>query len=139
MSAQWNRVILGAMSRNDPPDPIDLFVGAQIKMRRTALGLNQSELGRAVGVTFQQIQKYERGSNRVSASMLYRITRHLGCQVGDVFPEAGETQDGSALNPATRQTIRALTALSGEHRHLVLSVARALGSAKSSRPDAGDA
>lgn len=53
------------------PDPVDVWVGARVAARRNALGKNQSELGRALGLTFQQVQKYERGVNRISSSKLW--------------------------------------------------------------------
>lgn len=114
------------MSRNEPPDPIDVSVGAQIKSRRLAQGLNQTQLGAAIGVTFQQVQKYERGTNRVSASMLHRITKSLGCRVQDVFPGADDAATGPALDPIASQTIQAMGQLSKDNRRLVLALARAL-------------
>jgi transcriptional regulator with XRE-family HTH domain len=59
------------------PDPIDVEVGARIRARRKSLAMSQSRLAEALGLTFQQIQKYERGTNRVSASVLVRIARTL--------------------------------------------------------------
>lgn len=58
-----------------PRDPIDVHVGNRLRLARSARGLSLEELGRRVGVTYQQIQKYETGANRVSASTLYRISR----------------------------------------------------------------
>jgi transcriptional regulator with XRE-family HTH domain len=74
----------------DGPDPVDLYVGSRIKMRRTAMGMSQERLGDALGLTFQQIQKYERGINRVSASRLSQIARALGVTVGWMFNEGGD-------------------------------------------------
>lgn len=68
------------------PLPTDKHVGAEICRRRLIQGLNQSELGRHLGVTFQQVQKYEKGTNRVSASKLELAAAALGCEVGDFFP-----------------------------------------------------
>jgi transcriptional regulator with XRE-family HTH domain len=59
------------------PDPIDVAVGARIRLRRKALKVSQATLAEAIGVTFQQVQKYERGTNRVSASMLSKIASTL--------------------------------------------------------------
>ena len=59
------------------PNPIDRHVGARIRMQRIVRGFSQTELGKAVGVTFQQVQKYEKGTNRVSASRLQRIANVL--------------------------------------------------------------
>ncbi len=57
------------------PNPVDVHVGARLRQRRTLLGMNQTKLGSAIGLTFQQVQKYERGSNRISASRLFALTR----------------------------------------------------------------
>lgn len=59
------------------PDPVDVHVGARLRLRRTLLGMSQEKLGEAVNLTFQQIQKYERGTNRMGASRLYQISRVL--------------------------------------------------------------
>ena len=59
-------------------DPIDVGVGARIRIRRRELGVSQGLLAEHLGLTFQQVQKYERGANRVSASMLVRIAERLG-------------------------------------------------------------
>ncbi|GHT95376.1 transcriptional regulator [Alphaproteobacteria bacterium] len=60
---------------------LDAFIGSKIKFRRSMLGISQDKLGSHLGVTFQQIQKYEKGSNRVSASMLYSIADFLDVNV----------------------------------------------------------
>jgi transcriptional regulator with XRE-family HTH domain len=73
-----------------PPDSIDVEVGARIRAARKSLSLSQTKLAVAVGVTFQQIQKYERGYNRVSASMLVHIARELGATVGALVGEEGQ-------------------------------------------------
>ncbi len=72
---------------NNAPDPIDIEVGARIRVRRKSLTLSQSALADALGITFQQVQKYERGANRVSASMLVRIAAKLGTTVGALVGE----------------------------------------------------
>lgn len=69
------------------PDPIDVHVGKRLRLRRTLLGMSQEQLANAVGVTFQQIQKYERGSNRVSASRLYDVARVLGVNIAFFFED----------------------------------------------------
>ena len=73
------------------PDPVDVYVGQRIKARRKMLGLTQTELGNALGVTFQQVQKYERGTNRVGSSRLFCISRTLNVTVGYFF-EGVETR-----------------------------------------------
>lgn len=71
-------------------NPIDVHVGAAVAAARIARGLTQSDLGQAIGVTFQQVQKYERGANRLSASRLLATCRFLGIPVASVFPEEGD-------------------------------------------------
>lgn len=68
------------------PHVVDVAVGANIRRRRRDLRISQEALAAAVSLTFQQIQKYERGANRVSASMLYEISRVLKCDAGDLMP-----------------------------------------------------
>ncbi|WP_420710482.1 helix-turn-helix domain-containing protein [Asticcacaulis sp. SL142] len=62
--------------------PVDIYVGSRIKACRKTSGISQTELAKAVGLTFQQVQKYESGSNRVSASVLFDMSRFLGVQIG---------------------------------------------------------
>lgn len=68
---------------------IDLHVGSRIRLRRTQLGLSQEKLGEALGITFQQIQKYERGANRVGASRLYHIASILDVPISFFFDDMG--------------------------------------------------
>lgn len=70
------------------PDPIDVHVGSRVRLRRTLLGMSQEKLGNALGLTFQQIQKYERGANRIGSSRLYRLSRILDVPVSFFFEEA---------------------------------------------------
>lgn len=67
------------------PDPIDRHVGARIRGRRVGLRISQTKLGQAIGVTFQQIQKYESGTNRVGASNLFKISKALNVDVSFFF------------------------------------------------------
>ena len=80
------------------PNPIDIHVGSRIRLRRTMLGMSQEKLGEALGITFQQVQKYEKGTNRVGASRLQNISSILGVPVAFFFEDApGEAaQDGAA-------------------------------------------
>ena len=75
----------------DGPHPIDVHVGARIRMNRALAGFNQTELAKRVGVTFQSIQKYERGTNRVSASRLQQIADVLRVPVSSFFEGMVET------------------------------------------------
>ena len=67
------------------PNPIDVHVGSRVRLRRTLLGMSQEKLGEAIGLTFQQVQKYERGANRISASTLFRISKVLEVPVSYFF------------------------------------------------------
>ena len=73
--------------RSENPDPIDIHVGARLRMRRNLVGMSQEQLGKALGLTFQQIQKYERGINRMGSSRLYHIARLLSVPVSFFFEE----------------------------------------------------
>jgi transcriptional regulator with XRE-family HTH domain len=67
---------------------MDVHVGSRIRLRRTLLGLSQETLGDRIGLTFQQVQKYERGANRVSAGMLWRLGQVLDCPISFFFDDA---------------------------------------------------
>ncbi|WP_337268018.1 helix-turn-helix domain-containing protein [Oryzifoliimicrobium ureilyticus] len=76
------------------PNPIDIHVGSRIRLRRTMLGMSQEKLGESLGITFQQIQKYEKGTNRVGASRLQNISSILSVPVSFFFENApGETSE----------------------------------------------
>ena len=72
------------------PDPIDVAVGLRLRTLRKSRGMSQEQLGRALGITFQQIQKYERGTNRISASMLVKSARALGVAPTTLLPDEGD-------------------------------------------------
>ncbi len=74
----------------DGPDPIDVAVGLRLRTLRKERGMSQDQLGRALGITFQQIQKYERGTNRISASMLVKSARALNVAPNALLPEEGD-------------------------------------------------
>src|SRR5579875_2588524 len=67
--------------KGEKPNPIDVHVGARVRLRRNMLGLSQEKLGEAIGLTFQQVQKYERGANRIGASRLHDLSRVLAVPV----------------------------------------------------------
>jgi len=79
------------------PNPIDVHVGGRVRLRRTLLGLSQEKLGEAIGLTFQQVQKYERGANRIGASRLFDLSRVLDVPVGYFFEDI--TDDVAARSP----------------------------------------
>jgi transcriptional regulator with XRE-family HTH domain len=77
------------------PNPIDVHVGLQVRLRRKELKISQEKLADALGLTFQQVQKYERGANRISASKLYEIARALHVPIGWFFEGLSDpTADG---------------------------------------------
>ena len=81
------------------PNPIDRHVGSRVRMRRVLLGMSQEKLGEALGLTFQQVQKYEKGTNRIGASRLQQISRTLNVPPAFFFdgaPTAGRT-DGRKM------------------------------------------
>ena len=69
------------------PHPVDVHVGSRVRLRRTMLGMSQEKLGEAVGLTFQQIQKYERGANRIGCSRIYQFSSILDVPVAFFFQD----------------------------------------------------
>ncbi len=80
------------------PNPVDVHVGGRVRLRRTLLGMSQEKLGEAIGLTFQQVQKYERGANRIGASRLFDLTRVLDVPVGFFFDDMSD--DVASRSPA---------------------------------------
>lgn len=111
----------------DTPDPIDVYVGARLRALRLQRKLSQSELAKALDLTFQQIQKYERGTNRISASKLLRAAEYLQAPVASLFPESTDPdleevrisslKHGAAL-------AEAFEAMSHGRRALLVEIAR---------------
>ncbi|HVI87775.1 MAG TPA: helix-turn-helix domain-containing protein [Dongiaceae bacterium] len=86
----------GRMASRGYPNPIDVHVGSRIRLRRTLLGMSQEKLGEAIGLTFQQVQKYERGANRVGSSRLFDLARVLDVPVAYFFEDMSvSTQEKS--------------------------------------------
>ena len=77
-------------------NPIDAHVGARVRLRRMLIGMSQEKLGEMLGVTFQQIQKYEKGANRIGASRLYEVSRILEVPVQFFFEEAPQGEGRAA-------------------------------------------
>ena len=116
-------------------DPVDVAVGARIRLLRKVRGMSQQALAEAAGVTFQQIQKYERGANRVSASMLSRIATALDAPVAEMFGEAGASSGAVdevaelLAEPGALDLLRAYTSLPrGPARSALVDFVRALQS-----------
>ncbi|MFO1242580.1 MAG: helix-turn-helix transcriptional regulator [Rickettsiales bacterium] len=78
------------------PHPVDIYVGKRLRMRRVMLGMSQESVGKAIGVTFQQIQKYERGANRMGSSRLYDFSQILTVPVSYFF-EGYEQETGGSI------------------------------------------
>ena len=85
----------------DGPHPIDVHVGSRVRLRRTLLGLNQTQLGERLGITYQQVQKYEQGVNRISASRLYQMTRILDVPVSFFFDDMPLQTDDAVPHPVS--------------------------------------
>jgi transcriptional regulator with XRE-family HTH domain len=85
--AKRQRKSSGRMASKGFPNPIDVHVGARIRLRRTLLGISQTTLAEAIGLTFQQVQKYEKGVNRVSSSRLVDLANALDVTVSYFFED----------------------------------------------------
>lgn len=95
------------MENAKQPKAVDILVGRNIRMIRVMRGLSQEKLGEALGVTFQQVQKYEKGSNRVSASTLVGISAALCCNVSDLFSGTDQPNVSPVAQPThTNEAMR---------------------------------
>ena len=93
---------------SDGPNPVDIHVGSRVRYRRTIIRMSQEKLGERMGLSFQQIQKYEKGTNRISASGLFQLSKILEVPVGYFFEddrgELGQTDPATiAETPAEKQ------------------------------------
>lgn len=125
------------------PDEIDAHVGARVRLRRTMLGLSQENLAEGLGVTFQQVQKYEKGTNRVGASRLQHIAAALDVPVSFFFegspgPLAGKGDEGSEILTQMMRSkdcvelTRAFLAIEDKQvQRNILALVRSLGLGKS--------
>ena len=86
------------ISPESRPSPVDVHVGARIRLRRTLLGMSQERLGDALGLTFQQVQKYERGVNRVGASRLFDLSRILDVPISFFYDNMPSGQASAPLS-----------------------------------------
>jgi len=85
------------MGRIGGPQEVDAFVGARISLRRSAMGLSQTALAQQIGIRFQQVQKYEAGQNRISASRLHRVATVLATSVEAFFPPVQTAREPSDI------------------------------------------
>ena len=128
------------------PNPIDVHVGQRIRARRKALGVSQERLAGELGLTFQQVQKYERGANRVSASKLWEIARALGTDLSSFFeglnlasgvaePTAAFTHDFEpAPTPESKELAALLSRMDRARRRMLLDLARTLAGDAAGEP-----
>lgn len=85
--------------RGGPPNPVDVHVGERVTVRRRLLGMTQEQLAEATGITFQQIQKYEKGRNRISASRLFQFARVLDAPVSFFFEDFAASDKKIGIQP----------------------------------------
>ena len=122
---------------NNSPHAIDLQVGANIRSLRVGSRVSQEALAERLGITFQQVQKYEKGANRISASRMVMVCRALGCEIGDLFEgtedvSLGLSADVAPLPSPARQSQASmkggqlLDAISRKQRTAVLSLLQTL-------------
>ncbi len=95
------------------PNAIDVHVGGRIRLRRTMLGISQEKLGISLGITFQQIQKYEKGTNRVGASRLQNISTILQVPVSFFFENAPASEPLAAALPETNELMASIASSEG--------------------------
>jgi transcriptional regulator with XRE-family HTH domain len=116
------------------PDPIDIAVGLRLRTLRKSKGMSQEQLGKALGITFQQIQKYERGTNRISASMLVKSARTLEVSASSLLPDENDPAPKSPVILSMMSQLRGVDELvecysrikSNRYRRALLQLARSL-------------
>ena len=99
-----NGTVRGRLS-DGAPNPIDVHVGSQLKLRRIMLGLSQERLAEELGITFQQVQKYEKGLNRIGASRLWDLAQVLGVSVAYFYENIDENSKNKSPRKISNQLI----------------------------------
>ncbi len=129
-------------TEDSAPHPLDVALGSRIRLRRRELGLSQEQLARQVGITFQQVQKYEHGTNRVSFSRLVEIAQALHCGVMDIVGDLDQSKASSLFSrhvarlnePGAAELLEAYSAIqSPKHRRAILNLAKQLAEGKASQ------
>ena len=126
-------------------NPIDVYVGTRVRLRRTLLGISQEKLGESLGVTFQQVQKYEKGTNRIGSGRLHAIAGVLKSPIsfffdgapGDVpCDEASEVIDTQRLlaDPRALALLQAFSILPADTKQSVLNITSAAAAAGNGAP-----
>jgi transcriptional regulator with XRE-family HTH domain len=113
-----------------PPHPVDVYVGSRLRAERMAKGWSQTDLAQALGLSFQQVQKYEKGANRISASVVVTACEALGIELADLFPpikRAGPEALGVQIDayPGGAELADHYVKMSTPHRRLLLATAAA--------------
>ncbi len=98
--AKAKRVRRRAKKQVSRSGPIDIHVGSRVRLRRNLLGMNQTDLSKALGVTFQQVQKYEKGTNRISASRLFNLSHVLDVPISFFFEDLSPAAAGGSRRRA---------------------------------------
>lgn len=111
----------GLRKTKGKPDPVDIHVGLRLRIRRSLLGLSQEKLAESIGLTFQQIQKYERGMNRISAGRLYQFAQILDVPVTWFYQEYMQGKvlaqvDDATFSPDSLQMVALYNALPEQKR-----------------------
>lgn len=121
----------------DNPHPVDIHVGQRVRERRILLGLSQSKLAQALGITFQQVQKYEKGTNRVGSSRLFDISEALGVSIPYFF-EGYNKKSGSSesvgLGTQALRLARYFGDLSDSQRDAVFLLVKSLAQSEVKEP-----
>ena len=129
-------------TENGSPNPLDIALGSRIRLRRRELGLSQEQLARQVGITFQQVQKYEHGTNRVSFSRLVEIAQALRCGVMDIVGDLDKSKASSLFSrhvarlnePGAADLLEAYASIqSPKHRRAILNLAKQLAEGKAAQ------
>lgn len=116
--------------RGRKADHIDAYVGRRLETIRRERGMSQLELGKGIGVSHQQIQKYEEGSSRVSASMLWRVCRVLEVNLADLFPRQDDPTPMPEMPAEAVRISRAIRHMTPELRRVAVSVVDSIASAQ---------
>jgi transcriptional regulator with XRE-family HTH domain len=120
------------------PHPLDIALGLRVRLRRNELGLSQAKLAKATGITFQQVQKYETGTNRISFSRLVEISQALDCGVRDLIADLGKAKSTAAISkamaalamPGAAALLETYQRIAPQRRRAVVKLARQLASDK---------
>ena len=120
------------LTRDESRHAVDITVGARIRLRRTLLGMSQEKLGAAIGLTFQQVQKYERAANRVSAGLLATLSRVLDVPIAYFFedalaePAGDREEDRVMMRRETLELVRAYYAIPVSERAALRGLVKAM-------------